>query len=398
MAGALRVLLVEDSAADAELIVRHLETAGFDLDCRRVETARDYLEHLDATLDVILFEFTMPQFDATRALQSLEACGLDVPLIIISGNIGEAAVADCLKHGAVDFVLKSHLARLGPAAEQAIARRRAHAEERRADRALRESEARYRRIVETAQEGIWEVDVEHRTTFANQKLADMLATTVDKMCGVPIFAFMDDEGQAIATASLEQCLLGMSERSEWKLRREDGGDLWAIVAANPIVDEAGRYVGTVALVTGITDRKRAEEAQTLAHVRSWEFSLASGRPRAEQAREHLYRELLERDRHLYRELLEREERLREMVEQILRGQEVSRHKEQAATQQLLQLTPREREILRLLARGRTNQEIGQALCLSRGTVRNHVSRLLRKLGVADRTQAVVFAYEGGLLD
>jgi RNA polymerase sigma factor (sigma-70 family) len=124
----------------------------------------------------------------------------------------------------------------------------------------------------------------------------------------------------------------------------------------------------------------------------------SDRPRAETAWERLYRELLEREGHLYRELMEREGRLREMVEQILSGQVAQRYKKQAATQQLLRLTRREREILRLLAKGQTYQEIGQTLGLTYGTVRNHVSRLLPKLGAVDRAQAVAFAYESGLLD
>jgi DNA-binding NarL/FixJ family response regulator len=99
---------------------------------------------------------------------------------------------------------------------------------------------------------------------------------------------------------------------------------------------------------------------------------------------------------LYRELIERETRLQEMVKEILLSQQ-SRSRE-AGSARMLQLTQREREIVRLLADGQTNQQIGRALGLTAGTVRNHISRLLPKLGASDRTQAAINALQWGILD
>jgi PAS domain S-box-containing protein len=129
-----------------------------------------------------------------------------------------------------------------------------------AEEALRESEAKYRCIVETADEGIWMIDTESKTTFVNQKMADMLGCTTDEITGKPLFAFMDEEGIAIAEANVERRRQGMREQHDFKFRRRDGSALWAIVSSNPMSDKQGRYIGVLAMLADITDRKQTEAA------------------------------------------------------------------------------------------------------------------------------------------
>src|SRR5260221_10974929 len=100
----LRVLLIEDSPADAVLVVRELERAGFDCDWRRVMTEADYLAALDPALDVIVADFNLPQFSALRALELLRACDFDIPFIVVSGSIGEETAVRILKSGATDYL------------------------------------------------------------------------------------------------------------------------------------------------------------------------------------------------------------------------------------------------------------------------------------------------------
>ncbi|MCY7381933.1 MAG: PAS domain S-box protein [Microcoleus sp. CAN_BIN18] len=129
-----------------------------------------------------------------------------------------------------------------------------------AEEALRESEEKYRCIVETAEEGIWMIDAEGKTTFVNQKMADMLGCTAEEMIGQPLFAFMDVEGIAIAEASLNRRSQGISEQHDFKFLRRDGSDLWAMVSTNPLPDKEGRYIGVLAMVADITNRKQTEAA------------------------------------------------------------------------------------------------------------------------------------------
>ncbi|MEG4534645.1 PAS domain S-box protein [Microcoleus sp. D2_18a_D3] len=129
-----------------------------------------------------------------------------------------------------------------------------------AEEALRESEDKYRCIVETADEGIWMIDTDGKTTFVNQKMADLLGCTPEEMIGQSLFAFMDAEGRALAQISLKRRREGIREQLDFKFRRRDGRNLWAMVSTNSLADKQGRYVGALAMVADITDRKQTEAA------------------------------------------------------------------------------------------------------------------------------------------
>ena len=119
----LRLLMLEDNPADAELALNALRRAGYDPIADRVETEQDYRDHLQPAPEVILADFTMPEFDSMRALAILQECQLDIPFIIVSGTIGEERAVQVMQRGATDYIIKDRLARLGPAVDQALARR-----------------------------------------------------------------------------------------------------------------------------------------------------------------------------------------------------------------------------------------------------------------------------------
>src|SRR5438093_5668102 len=136
MSTPLRVLILEDRPEDAELMLHELRRAGFDPAWQRVETEPDYLAQLQGGLDAILADYTLPQFDALRALQLLQERGLDIPLIIVSGIISEEAAIECVKRGAADYLLKDRLARLGSAVTHALQEKKLREEKRQAEAAL----------------------------------------------------------------------------------------------------------------------------------------------------------------------------------------------------------------------------------------------------------------------
>ncbi|OUL18449.1 GGDEF domain-containing protein [Nostoc sp. RF31YmG] len=125
---------------------------------------------------------------------------------------------------------------------------------------LRQREEQYRRIVETATEGIWVLDENNQTSFVNQQMATMLGYTTDQMLGATLFSFMDAEGVEIAKTKLERRHQGINETHDFKFRCQDGSDLWAIVSCAPMFDEQGNYAGVLGMITNITDRKQAEAA------------------------------------------------------------------------------------------------------------------------------------------
>jgi two-component system cell cycle sensor histidine kinase/response regulator CckA len=126
----LNVLIVEDCADDAELLLEELQNAGFAPAWKRIETETGYQASLSDRIDLIFSDFSLPQFSTTRALDLLQKSNLDIPFVVVSGTMGEERAVDILKAGATDYVLKSHLARLGPVVRRALRESAERAERR----------------------------------------------------------------------------------------------------------------------------------------------------------------------------------------------------------------------------------------------------------------------------
>ena len=125
---------------------------------------------------------------------------------------------------------------------------------------LQESEEKYRRIVETAGEGIWILDRDHNTSFVNPQMAKMLGCTVAEMVGRSVFSFLDEKGQAIAELHFDRRRQGIQESYDFKFIRQDGSELWVIISGKPLFDREGNYAGTLGMMTDITERKQIEQA------------------------------------------------------------------------------------------------------------------------------------------
>lgn len=132
--------------------------------------------------------------------------------------------------------------------------------QKQAEENLRISEERYRRIVDTAQEGIWLLDADAKTTFVNQSLADMLGYRSEELLGHSLFEFMDEATSMVARQHFGQGQPGISEKYDFRFRRQDGSDLWTIISINPLMDEQGQFLGALGMVIDITQRKQVEAA------------------------------------------------------------------------------------------------------------------------------------------
>ena len=149
---------------------------------------------------------------------------------------------------------------------------------------LRESELRFRNLVETASEGIWMIDTQSHVTFVNPRMAEMLGYSAGEMLGRPISNFTDESSQAEAHGSIEACRRGKVSQWDFCFLRKDGGKLWTIVSSKPVFDQMGVYAGSLGMITDITERKNTEQriltseaslaaAQRITHLGSWEIDL-----------------------------------------------------------------------------------------------------------------------------
>ena len=184
----LHVLILEDHETDAELMVYELRQAGYEPDWCRVDNEQDYLGCLSPSLDVILADYTLPQFDAMHALNLLKSRGMDIPFIVVTGTVGEEVVAECMRQGAKDYLLKDRLGRLGSAVERALQEKLLNDEKQRAVNALRENEEKYRSLFESSPESITLVGLDGTILDCNEATAVIAGLPRSELIGK---AFLD---------------------------------------------------------------------------------------------------------------------------------------------------------------------------------------------------------------
>ena len=206
MGKTLRVLNVEDSEQDMALIARHLQRAGYDLISDRVETAVAMKAALESReWDVILCDYSMPHFNALAALALVKEMKLDIPFIIISGTIGEATAVEAMRAGAQDYLMKDALARLAPSIERELEEARNRRALRLAEGARRASELRYRRLFESAKDGILILDWDTgQIVDANPYLMKTLGYSYEELVGRELWEIGVFKDIAAARDSFEE--------------------------------------------------------------------------------------------------------------------------------------------------------------------------------------------------
>lgn len=126
-------------------------------------------------------------------------------------------------------------------------------------RAVAESDARFENLFQTAAEGVWVIDRDGNTTMVNEAAAAMLGYSPAEMMGRHMNEFMDPSEHSTAAENMKKRMNGVREHHDFRLRRRDGSELWTIMATSPILDADGEFVGALAMMTDITERKRYEE-------------------------------------------------------------------------------------------------------------------------------------------
>jgi two-component system, cell cycle sensor histidine kinase and response regulator CckA len=252
----LRVLLIEDSDDDAALVVRSLRHGGYNPTYTRVETAeamRDALTH--HTWDLVVSDYSMPQFSGPAALQLLQAAGMDLPFIIVSGTIGEETAVTAMKAGAHDFLMKGNLTRLIPA----VARELREAAER---RERRRAEARFAGVLDATAEAIIAVDQKQRIVLFNASAERIFGYTAAEAHGQPLDillppALIEAHQQHIRTFAAPDASRRMSEcLGEFVGRRKDGTE-FPLEASIATLSQEGETIFTIFL-QDISVRKQLE--------------------------------------------------------------------------------------------------------------------------------------------
>src|ERR1035438_7810257 len=180
----LRALLVEDVESDAALVVRQLTKSGYQVDWERVESAGQMHAALEKRdWDVIIADYHLPAFNAPAALAILKKAGLDLPFLVVSGHIGEEAAVELMRAGAQDYVMKTNLARLGPAMERELREARMRRENRSAQERLNSSQTLLHSLLEGTTDRVYFKDPAGRYLLANGAMARDLGKPVEELLG-----------------------------------------------------------------------------------------------------------------------------------------------------------------------------------------------------------------------
>jgi PAS domain S-box-containing protein len=261
----MRVLIVEDTPSDAELMVLRLKNEGFLLDWQRVDTEADYLAALEGAYDLVLSDWSLPQFSGLRALQLIREREQGTPFIIVSGSIGEEAAISAVRQGADDYVFKDHSVRLGQAvrsamehAQQRRERKQAESEREAGREALQVLSSRLEAILSAVPEIIMEVDMNKVYTWANQAGYEFFGEDALGKKFSDYFLGKQDTYRIV-----EPLFDGGQEKiyvESWQ-RRKDGQKRLLGWWCRTLKDDKGNIAGMLSSARDLTEEYAAEELQ-----------------------------------------------------------------------------------------------------------------------------------------
>jgi PAS domain S-box-containing protein len=257
----LNLLLIEDNPADVLLIERHLRVHGVDAWLRHVADAAQIVDALDQPMwDAVLCDCNLPGIDLPGLLARLKSRLPDVPIIIVSGVVGEERAVDLLKAGAWDFVLKDHLVRLLPAIDRGLSEAADRRARRAAEAARREGEAQLQAFLDGSDSIAWIKDLYGRFVSVNSNTLNLLGLPAERAIGRTVAELLPpdlaDEYACNDRAVMES---GQAAMFEERFRKGDGEQVFSS-AKFPIRDANGRIFAIGAICRDITEHRALEAA------------------------------------------------------------------------------------------------------------------------------------------
>ena len=245
---------------DAELVEYELERASIPFQSRRVDSQVAFLQELEEFRpDVILSDYTLPRFDGMTALSLARERAPSIPFLIVTGSVNEETAVGCMKAGATDYLLKSNLARIGPAIQAALERERAEAQKIRAESALAASERRFRSLVQNSSDLVTIVAPDGAILYASDSAHRIVGYAPSDLVGTSLLDYLDRDDVERVQGLLQNSngKPSVAGPIEFCLHRADGTPVWLeAVGTNLLTDATIR--GIVLNARDVSERKRAD--------------------------------------------------------------------------------------------------------------------------------------------
>ena len=253
MANELRILILEDEAAAADLLEWELRRSKIPFTARRAASKEDYVRGLEEFApDIILSDYTLPNFDGMQALSLARARVPHVPVVIVTGSINEETAVECMKAGAADYVLKEHLGRMGPAIHGALEKKQAEAR-------LWQSEELLRLITYNVTDLIAILDLEGKRLYNSASYKQILGDPQSLRGRSSFDDIHPDDVARIKQAFQETVRTGIGQRGEFRFLLNDGSVRYIESQGSVIKDDKGKVDKVLVVSRDVTERKRAEE-------------------------------------------------------------------------------------------------------------------------------------------
>jgi PAS domain S-box-containing protein/putative nucleotidyltransferase with HDIG domain len=257
----LRVLMIEDSEDDAQLLIRDLKKGGYNPLYERVETAAAMKKALqEKQWDIILCDYNMPQFNAPSAIAVLKEANIDIPLLIVSGAIGEETAVECMLSGAQDFIMKGNLSRLCPAIARELKEAEVKFQREAALKSLRESEERYKALFDRSLELVYIANFESHFIDANDAALNRLGYTREDIPSLNFASLLSEDQLPLAIKAIQDVQeTGQMGMIEFRLRHKNGSDVYVETRGSAIISN-GIPVAMQAIARDITERKKMDKS------------------------------------------------------------------------------------------------------------------------------------------
>ncbi len=255
----LKVLIVEDSEDDVQLLLRELNKGGYKPTHKRVQTAVAMKKALKEQWDIILSDYKMPNFSAPEALKVLQSTNLDIPFIIVSGSVGEDTAVETLKEGAQDFITKMNLSRLVPAIEREIRDWKIRQANKLAEKALEESEHRYKHLFQNHPNPMWVYDIATlKFVDVNEAAIDKYGYSREEFLSMTLFDIRPKKDYQRLKENLAKPRPILQHSGEWQHLLKNGKIIFVDINSY-LFEDNGKKLSLV-VVNDITERKNAEAA------------------------------------------------------------------------------------------------------------------------------------------
>lgn len=266
----LSLIIVEDSLDDTLLILHELKRGGFNVEHLRVETSEELSSAMaKREWDLLICDHNLPEFNAPAALEIIKSCDIDIPFIIVSNMIGEEVAVEAMRAGAHDYILKNNLARLVPVVRRALFDANVRLERKKAEQALQESEERFRRLADNAQDLIYRIKLHPVRSFeyVSPSSLKIIGYTPEEHYADPELAFriVHPEDKGI----LESMSKGKTKFAKPLVIRwvhKSGSTVWVEQRNVPLHDDSGKLVAIEGIARDITDRVINEQKLKTSHA------------------------------------------------------------------------------------------------------------------------------------